>query len=189
MSCADNLSISCNSPPNARQSNSKDRGRDSAAWLLGASMMAAFAAQPGCVVTDVQFQAPPSSHAEGVCMCSLCWTEPFCFDATRPEGEQVYMPPCDLAEHTAVEADRVDGVARVGGFYCLRPADDKPGARRSTTAFRGRGGRKLPSARSRGSVGSAVSIASTPPATAPRPRTSGSCVGALAPRCGIPLST
>jgi hypothetical protein len=88
-------------------------------------MLAAFVAQPACVVTDVQFQAPPSSHAEGVCMCSLCWTEPFCFDPTRPEGEQVYMLPCDSPEHEAEEADRVDGVARVGGFYCVVPDDGK----------------------------------------------------------------
>ncbi len=59
-------------------------------------------------------------------MCALCWSEAFCFDPTRPEGEQVYALPCDLPAHEAVAADRVDSVGpREADFFCVPPSADK----------------------------------------------------------------
>ncbi len=59
-------------------------------------------------------------------MCALCSTDPFCFDPTRPEGEQVYDRPCDRPEHEAIDADRVKGIgSREDGFFCIPPSTEK----------------------------------------------------------------
>lgn len=60
-------------------------------------------------------------------MCSLCWNQPFCFDPTRPEGQQVYgSPPCDDPRDEAKAASRLADalLARKGGFFCWKPDQD-----------------------------------------------------------------
>jgi len=79
---------------------------------------------PACLVTYApEFSAPAAVHAEGSCMCSICWNQHFCYDPHRPEGSQVYPLPCDKPDDEARSATRVvDAVLdREGGFFCWRP--------------------------------------------------------------------
>jgi hypothetical protein len=58
------------------------------AGLVGVCLGVAWTvAGSGClIINPPQFVSAKAVKAEGSCMCSLCWNQPFCFDPTRPEG-------------------------------------------------------------------------------------------------------
>lgn len=93
--------------------------------LLGLCALAA--TEPLATSACVDFTPPPVPPAavrgEGSCMCSVCWTRPFCYDPSLPEAQQITAPPCAHPRDAAVPASRiVDTLApKQDDFFCWVP--------------------------------------------------------------------